>query len=165
MEDFVMHYLRTATFSDVEAMAYVHATSWKETYTGLLDDQILNKFNIKNRKKMWTTFLQKNIDSQDAYVAISSDRVVGIASWHEKETNVELLTLYVLLEFQSQGIGLDLFKHVENDAKAKGKKLITWVLENNKAKNFYKKMGMRLVKNEEKNLGGTIVAETLLTSP
>ena len=80
-----MHYLRTAVSSDVDAMAYVHATSWKETYTGLLDEQILSKFNVENRKKMWTNFLQKNIDSQRAYVAISSDRVVGIVSTSQRD--------------------------------------------------------------------------------
>ena len=159
-----MYSLRKAVPSDTDAMAYVHATSWQETYTGLLEDHIISKFNIENRKGMWAAFLQKNIDSQRAYVAVHSDKVVGIASWNETTDHVELLTLYVLSEFQRQGIGSSLFKQVEKDADEKGKRLITWVLKENKAAFFYKKMGLKLIKSEEKTLGNTSIQELMFAT-
>jgi GNAT superfamily N-acetyltransferase len=159
-----MYSLRKAMPSDADAMAYVHATSWEETYTGLLDDQVISKFNVENRKKMWKALLQKEVDSQRAYVAVNSDRVVGIASWNETSDTLELVTLYVLSEFQGQGIGRGLFKQVEKDATEKGKPLITWVLKENKSAFFYEKMGLKLVKSEEKKLGNTQVQELMFSN-
>lgn len=159
-----MSSLRKAELSDADAMAYVHATSWQETYTGLLDDHVISKFNVDNRKKMWTAFLQKDVDSQRAYVAVNSGKIVGIASWNETANHVELLTLYVLSEFQSQGIGKSLFKQVEKDAAQKGKQLITWVLKENKATFFYEKMDLKFVKSEEKNLGTTSIQEFMYSN-
>ena len=145
-------------------MAYVHAASWQETYKGLLDDHIISKFNVDNRKKMWTAFLQKDLDSQRAYIAVNSGKIVGIASWNETADHVELLTLYVLSKFHNQGIGTSLFKQVEKDARKKGKQLITWVLKENKATFFYEKMGLKFVKSEEKNLGTSSVQEFMYSN-
>lgn len=156
--------IRRAELSDADAMAYVHATSWQETYKGLLDDHVISKFNVDNRKKMWAAFLQKDIDTQRAYVAVNSGKVVGIASWHETADHVELLTLYVLSDFHNQDIGKSLFKQVEKDAAQKGKQLITWVLKENKATSFYEKMGLKFVKSEEKNLGASSVQEFMYSN-
>lgn len=159
-----MYSLRRAVVSDADSMAYVHATSWQETYTGLLEDHIINKFNVENRKRMWITFLQKDTDSQRAYVVVNSSKIVAIASWNETVNQIELLTLYVLSEFQCQGIGESLFKQVEKDATEKGKKLITWVLNKNRAKFFYEKMGLKFIKSEEKSLGNTSVEELMFSN-
>jgi ribosomal protein S18 acetylase RimI-like enzyme len=156
-----MYSLRRAEQSDADAMAYVHATSWKETYTALLDDHIISKFNVENRKKMWTTFLQNESSTKRAYVVVNSGKIVGIASWHETADHVELLTLYVLAEYQGLGIGKSLFKQAEQDAFAKGKRLITWVLKENPATFFYEKMGLMLIKSEDKKLGDTTVLEVM----
>ncbi|MFZ0565018.1 MAG: GNAT family N-acetyltransferase [Chlamydiales bacterium] len=134
-----MYSLRRAELSDVDEMANVHVSSWHETYTGLLEDCVIRKFNVDNRKKMWAAFLQKDIDTQRAYIAVKSGKIVGIASWHETTDHVELLTLYILSEFHHQGIGKALFKQVEKDAAQRDKQLITWVLKENQATFFMKK--------------------------
>ena len=103
---FVLNSLRLATQEDTDAMAHVHATSWQETYRGLLEDSVINNFNVENRKKMWAKFLNSNAESQKAYVAVVADQVVGIASWVENGEHVELLTLYVLKEFHQNGLVL-----------------------------------------------------------
>jgi GNAT superfamily N-acetyltransferase len=161
---FGMYSLRKAKRSDVDGMAYVHAISWQETYSGFLDDQIISKFNLENRKKMWSGFLEKKTAAHEAYVADHSDRIVGIASWHETPDHIELLALYVLAEFQHNGIGRALFKQVEKNATEKDKPLITWVLKGNKAASFYEKMGLKFIKSEEKYLGGTLVHELMFSN-
>lgn len=159
-----MYSLRRAELSDADAMAYVHATSWQETYKGLLDDHVINKFNVDNRKKMWFAFLQKNVPSQGAYVAVNFGKMVGVASWYETDDHVELLTLYVLSDFQSQGVAKSLFKLVEKVATERGKQLITWVLKENKATFFYEKMDLKFVKCENKNLGTSVVQEFMYSN-
>ena len=159
-----MYSLRKALLSDVDSMAHVHVTCWQETYTDLLDSSVINKFNMESRKKMWSLFLQKEIDSQRAYVAVYKDTVVGIASWMESPDQVEFLTLYVLSKFQHQGIGRDLFRQVENDANEKKKSLIVWVLEGNSSIFFYKKMGLKLETEELKKLGDVFVKEVMLSN-
>jgi len=154
---------KRAELSDVDAMAYVHVTSWQQTYKGLLDDHVIDKFDLENRKKMWINFLQKDCTSI-AYVARASEKTVAIASSHETADYVELLTLYVLSEFQLKGIGKSLFQQVENDAAEKGKRLIAWVLKGNKATSFYEKMGLKPIKCEEKNLGSSKVEEVMFSN-
>jgi GNAT superfamily N-acetyltransferase len=161
---FGVYSLRKAKRSDANSMAFVHATSWQETYASLLDDQIISKFNLENRKKMWRGFLEKETAAQEAYVADHSDRIVGIASWHETSDHIELLALYVLAQFQCNGIGKALFKQVEKHAAAKDKPLITWVLKGNRAASFYEKMGLKFIKTEEKSLGTTLVHELMFSS-
>ncbi len=147
---FGIYSFRKAKQSDVDGIAYVHATSWHETYSGLLDDRVINKFNLENRKKMWKAFLQKETITQEAYVAECSDRIVGIASWQEMPDCIELLALYVLAECQCQGIGQTLFKQIKKLAEEKDKPLITRVLKGNRATSFYEKMGLIFIKSEEK---------------
>jgi len=144
---------RNAILSDVDSIAYVHVTSWQETYTGLLDDSVIGNFDIENRKKMWSSFLQKEMSSQRVYVAVHSDKIVGIASWSVTSDHVELVTLYVLSEFQHQGIGTGLFRQVENNATEREKPLIVWVLEGNNSVVFYEKMGLQLKQRELKKIG------------
>lgn len=74
------------------------------------------------------------------------------------------MTLYVLAEFQSRGIGRALFKQVEADANEKGKRLRTWVLKGNKAAAFYEKMGLKLCRSEEKTLGDSLVQELMFSN-
>ncbi|MDB2613906.1 GNAT family N-acetyltransferase, partial [Chlamydiales bacterium] len=145
-------------------MAYVHATSWQETYAGLLDKSVIEDFNELKRRNMWSSFLKNESNLQKAYVALMSDKIIGIASWRESNDQFELLTLYVLKEFQGLGIGKKLFKQIEKDTTKKGKHLMVWVLENNKSTAFYEKMGLLLNKVEKKNLGGSIVLESMFRS-
>ncbi len=161
---FAVNSLRVATQEDVDAMAYVHATSWQETYRNLLEDSVISSFNVDHRKKMWAKFLNGSTNSQRAYVAIVADRIVGIASWVEKDEQVELLTLYILKEFQQNGLGTSLFRQVEHDVLVKEKPLITWVLSSNKATAFYEKMGLKPVKTEEKKLSNSIVQEVMFSN-
>lgn len=159
-----MYSLRKAAPADSEAMAFVHVSSWRETYKDLLDESLINNFSEENRKKMWDSFLANNSEAQRAYVVLYDGKIVGLSSWRESTDHVELLTLYVLKEFHGKGLGKALFKKVEEDVAKKRKKLSTWVLKENNAKSFYKKMGLKFVKNQEKKLGCSFVNELLFES-
>lgn len=159
-----MYSLRNAMLSDAEAMARVHVVSWRETYQGLLDNLVIDKFDVENRKKMWIAFLKDETNSQRAYVAVHSDKIVGIASWRETTDHVELLTLYVLSKLQRQGIGMNLFRRVENDANEKKKSLVVWVLDGNSSSIFYEKMGLKFERSEKKELRSTFVLERMYSN-
>lgn len=145
-------------------MAYVHATSWQETYVDVLEDHIIRKFDFENRKKMWSEFFEKDTPLQGAYIVSDGDKLITIASWREIFNRIELLTLYVLKDFQRQSIGKALFKQVEKQAFEKDKPLITWVIKGNKARIFYEKMGMKFIKEEKKKLGELSICELMFSN-
>jgi N-acetylglutamate synthase-like GNAT family acetyltransferase len=158
-----MFTIREAMFEDSNAIAHVHVDSWREAYKGLLDVSTISQFGVDNRWKMWEKFLQDRTEKKKAYIAVHSGKIVGITSWHETADQVEILTLYVLSDFQKKGVGTVLFKLAENQATLKGKKLVAWVLKGNSSTLFYEKMGCKVESVENRNLGNKIVEELLFS--
>jgi ribosomal protein S18 acetylase RimI-like enzyme len=152
-------FVREACVEDIEPLAFVHSTSWKETYAGLLEDRVINTFNFKNRKKMWTNFFAESLCNQKAYVALYNDKVVGLASWRQHEGAMELTTLYVLSCAQKKGFGRILLEKVMQDSFTRNKDLFLWVLDGTPSCTFYEKMGLVTTRKEKKDLAGTLVTE------
>ncbi|ENB3908758.1 N-acetyltransferase, partial [Acinetobacter baumannii] len=45
--------IRIASFKDALSIAEVHVQSWKETYTGMIKQEILNKLNVLDKQQLW----------------------------------------------------------------------------------------------------------------
>ena len=45
--------IRTAVESDVEAIAHVHVASWRETYPGIMPQEILDGLREEQRVDQW----------------------------------------------------------------------------------------------------------------
>jgi GNAT superfamily N-acetyltransferase len=135
--------LRAATPDDAAGCAFVHHTSWIETYSGLLRADHWDSDTLARRVETWQGWLAGD---QVVTVAESDDQIVGIAfagsgrtlGSHEPVRERELALLYVLAAHHGTGIGQALLDAVV----APGAPAQLWVAQHNpRARRFYERNG------------------------
>ena len=103
--------IRKAVIGDERGIASVQVQSWKETYKGIIKDEILDNMEVDKREDMWKKILEENVPNRFTYIAVNEDnQIVGFASGGENRTkaysyDAELYTLYLLAENHARGIG------------------------------------------------------------
>lgn len=149
--------IRYATIEDAREITLMHIESWKTTYRGIFPDEWLDKTpetiakNIENRVKR---IHDDNESGWPNIVAEIDGQIVGWAAGGNNKNPeypfaVDLNALYLLKEFQNQGIGKMLVKaFVELALKNGYNSMIIWALEeNHQARKFYQKLGGKEVGN------------------
>ena len=133
--------IRAARTEDAEAIATVHATSWRETYGRFVDDPDTNGwFAVDRRIGMWRSYLEQGVLT--TVVATIGDAVVGFASVQpvadaEAARSEELTMLYVLADAHGSGAGQSLLDAVLGERPAQ-----LWVAADNpRAHAFYRRNG------------------------
>jgi GNAT superfamily N-acetyltransferase len=138
--------VRQARAEDAKAMARIHVQSWRETYRGLMADEILDRPDfVERRERFWTAALgDERYSANIVAVAERGGELVGIASAGPAEDPdarwpVQLFVLYVLAADHGTGAGGDLLAAVIGDDPAG-----LWVADPNpRAQAFYRKHGFR----------------------
>ncbi|GAA1729775.1 GNAT family N-acetyltransferase [Isoptericola hypogeus] len=135
--------IRPATPDDAAGCAFVHHTSWVETYSGLLPADHWESDTLERRTATWQRWLD---DGMAVTVAESGGQVVGIAfggagrgvGGHEPVRGRELWLLYVLAAHHGTGAGQALLDAVLPP----GTPAQLWVAEDNpRARRFYERNG------------------------
>ena len=152
--------IRFAKDYDVEDMAEIHAIGKKVAYSGIIDnnylDRSVNDLDYRN-EQMW-----KRYDSRNSIVAELNGDIVGFAQWvFGNESSglgyamSELCSLYIHPEYKGNGIGTALINRVKQLCSAAGcKNLQLYCLEQNtRSINFYKKHGGQIVDKKMLNFG------------
>lgn len=138
--------VRVASVEDAISMSSVHANSWKKAYQGLIPEGYLQK--IEDTK--WVDLIVKGLNegTMKAWVASMRDKIIGCVcvgkcGYKGYEEQLELISIYVLLEYWHRGAGSILLDEVlayglNNDYSKVG----LWVLDgNNPAIRFYESKG------------------------
>lgn len=144
--------IRFAKDYDVEDMAEIHAVGKKVAYSGIIDndylDRSVNDLDYRN-EQMW-----KRYDSRNSIVAELNGDVVGFAQWvfgnessNPEYANAELCSLYVRPNFKGYGIGTRLLNRVKKlCASADHKNLALFCLKDNlQSIHFYEKNGGKII--------------------
>ena len=155
--------IRKAVLADVKGIAKVHVDSWKTTYTDIIPEEYLNNLTYESREQIW----KNNIPNGDVYVAENSEgQIVGFSSGGKErsgEYNLfegELFAIYILKEYQGQGIGKNLVKPIINDIKGMGlNSMLVLVLEDNSSRLFYEKLGAKKIDAIEVQIAGKNLTE------
>lgn len=148
--------IRQATVADAKGIAKVHVDSWRSTYQGMIDPQYLDSLSYEDYELRWRKGLGQ---SQPVYIAVTEeDEIIGFATGGHERTGKypsydgEVYAIYLLEEYQGQGIGRELIHMVAKHIHTLGyESMLIWVLKENKARHFYE------------TLGGVPVAEAPLT--
>jgi GNAT superfamily N-acetyltransferase len=138
---------RTATIADAEAIATLHADSWRRTYRGMYSDEFLDGDLVGERIGVWTQRLRNPAANQYVLLAESSGHLGGFvcgyadedATWGSLVDN-----LHVRIDFRRQGIAAELMRRAADwfAANAKTSAFYLWVLEGNVgARRFYETLG------------------------
>lgn len=155
--------IRKAVLADVKAIAKVHVDSWKTTYTNIVPEEYLNNLTYESREQIW----KNEIPNGGVYVAENSERqIVGFSSGGKERSGEyklfdgELYAIYILKEYQGQGIGKTLVKPIINDIKGMGlNSMLVLVLEDNISRLFYEKLGAKKIDAIEVQIAGKKLSE------
>jgi ribosomal protein S18 acetylase RimI-like enzyme len=163
--------IRRATLSDAPALALVHETTWRQTYVGLMSEQMLEALTADARAAVWRSILSGKTDEHLAtvYVADRAGELVAFASCGEQRDEAfaaagyvgEFTSVYVLKTDQRRGLGTRLMKAMMNDLVERGMTSYTlWVpRENIPARSLYEQLGGKLIGNRQVPRGQGLLAE------
>jgi len=145
---------RRATLLDRDAIAALHADSWRRNYRGAYADAYLDGDVLTDRKSVWTKRLGEASPNRQTIVAEADGTVIGFVHvvldddplWGALVDN-----LHVTHERKRQGIGAALMAEaaqaIAEATPTPG--LYLWVLEQNlAAQAFYERLGARRVGRE-----------------
>ena len=157
---------RRATVSDSLAVARVHVQSWRASFTGIVPQSFLDKMSVEDRAQAFRTRFAA--DSYRMFIAVTPrDGAIGFADFGEaRETDqryeAELYAIYLLRDFQRQGIGRKLFTlGVESLISDGMHSMYLLTLEASPYKSFYEKMGGRMVGRTAIEIAGVKYTELI----
>jgi GNAT superfamily N-acetyltransferase len=154
--------IRPATQEDVGAIAQVHVESWRTTYAGIVPDAYLAGLDVMLRSKLWSERLRSG---SLVFVAEWDGRVVGFADGGPnremvEECDAELYAIYLLKDAQKRGMGAALLRAMGSVLLERNfKSMAVWVLEQNRSRNFYEKMGAHMAMSKVIEIGGARLME------
>jgi len=161
--------------ADAEAIAHVVSTTWLSTYPneelGITKEDIEER--VKNRQspeelEKTRRRIVEGKPNQKAFVAKELETVVGFCSVIKEPEFNQLKAIYILPEYQGQGVGQKLWAQtLEFFSDNKNKIIVQVATYNQQAIGFYKKLGFRetgkLFSDERFRMkSGSIIPETEL---
>lgn len=146
--------IREARLEDAEEIAKTNIACWQATYRHIFEESYLCSLKWEDRALKWQNLISKK--DMIIYVALSQNQIIGFLSGGKSQTyDAELYSIYILPQFQRQGIGLKLFTAFEEWMRRNGfHSFIVWVAEKNPYKDFYVKMGGKLTDLSKKHKFG-----------
>jgi len=148
---------RDATTEDADAVAALHADSWRRNYRGAYRDSYLDGDVFEERQEVWRARLRSEAGDRFTVVAIGGHEVVGFVHMvmdHDPQWGSLLDNLHVQEAWKRKGIGAELVRQ------AAGRLVVLrpgtpafylWVLAQNvAAQRFYEALGGRLVETAER---------------
>jgi GNAT superfamily N-acetyltransferase len=143
--------IRPGTAEDIEEISRVYAEAWKATYQGVAPDAFVHGMNAGAAAQIFRDSLQPNEFKYFFFVAQSpSGRLVGFCDGGKERSHPEngvgeLYAIYILPEYQKQGIGKLLFEEAVESLLLSGmKSMMVWVLAESPYRKFYEELGGKL---------------------
>jgi ribosomal protein S18 acetylase RimI-like enzyme len=158
--------IREAQSEDAAGIARVHVDSWRTTYRGIISEEVLANLSYENRERGWARGLSDpNRKTFDFVAENDSGEIVGFATGGQERTGDqsykgELYAIYILEQFQGQGVGNILTQAiVQRLAQSGMTSMLVWVLVDNPSLHFYEALGGQRIKQQPIEIGGETYEE------
>jgi len=150
--------IRAARPGDARRIARLDVETWRAAYAGILATPFLVGLSARRRELGWATVIER--EPRDVRVAVDDDgNILGFGSCGRNrdsaESAGEVFTLYIAPDWQNQGIGRALLLALFERLVAQGcGSAIIWVLRDNPARFFYRRLGGREIRHKTFVVGG-----------
>jgi ribosomal protein S18 acetylase RimI-like enzyme len=158
--------IRRAVAGDARGIARVHVETWRSAYAGILPDRVMVQMSVDDKAAAWRRLIARQGGGEAVHVALAADNaLVGFASCGSAGPGMieyagEIYTLYVLPDWQEQGIGRALLCQCFRALIDGGlDSAFLWVLADNPSRFFYEAMGGRRIGERDERLWGAVVHE------
>jgi GNAT superfamily N-acetyltransferase len=144
--DIIMQF-REAQYHDAEAIAQLHANSWRQTYRGMMPDAFLDGDVVADRLQLWHDRLAHDRPNQFVCLVKDGANLVGFICAIGNEDPVwgsYIENMHVAQAYKRQGIGTELMQAAAVWLKGQHADLgvYLWAMEaNDAARRFYGQLG------------------------
>jgi ribosomal protein S18 acetylase RimI-like enzyme len=147
--------IRFADVNDINTIGFLAQQIWPDAYKDILsDEQLLYMMNLFYSP---ASLKKQMVDQRHAFILLEDENsTVGFASYSliKKPGIYRLHKIYVLPDQQGKGLGKTIIDFIVNDIKPKRATALQLnVNRNNKAKNFYERLGFAVIKEEDIDIG------------
>jgi GNAT superfamily N-acetyltransferase len=149
--------IRAALPGDVETIARLHVEVWRQSFRGLVSDDLLQTLSVERSVPMWADILgnrdavvhvaEVNAPPSEGSKSEESKIAVGFGSAAPAQSALlgasgEVIALFVREQFKRRGLGRALFSRLVDGLSASGHRSAgAWVLTNNRdSRSFYEAM-------------------------
>lgn len=156
---------REATAEDAGLISYIHATSWRGAYRGLINDDYLNRLS----NDYWVPSVRAWLSSGQLYglLILEDGKPVGASLYGRGRDEAygdwgEIVSLYMLPEVTQQGLGSQLIEETLRLLREDGyERFYLWAIESNAAADaFYRKHGFHPTEDRTRyQIGGEEVVD------
>jgi len=158
--------VRQAIPADADAIADIYCRCWRETYTGLLPDSLIDDVaDADGAREQWRKRLEPGAGGHAAVAEIPQGPIVGFATGGAirdllLDHDAELKALYLLRRHHGHGVGRRLMARVMAGLTGDGfQSMVALVLSTNPAVAFYRAMGGTEVARQNREFRGVMVDE------
>jgi len=155
--------VRRAGPADVPAIAAIHVAAWRDTYAGILPQEVIDRFDLARRTAQWTPVA--GTPDHPVHLLVSTDTAgapTGFGSCGPVRDGGppgalgEIMTLYVALAARGRGTGRVLMDRMLDDLRVRSlMPAFLCVLDGNHgAIRFYRQVGGRHVGETATTVGG-----------
>lgn len=148
---------RKATEADCYDIAKLKGIVWNTTYQGIYSDEALKGYDVEKNEKIILQIVN-NLEIE-LYVATDNDTIVGFMTCGKpykpfRHYEQEVGLLYILKEYQRQGIGAAFLNIARNQVKDAGYEEFMLVVnsKNTNAIKFYLAMGGEIIESDERQM-------------
>jgi ribosomal protein S18 acetylase RimI-like enzyme len=153
--------IRPATVADAEAIAALHAASWRSAYRGILKDSTLGPSLDAERRAHWRAELAEMTAADTVLIA---DGLGFIAVWGDGDPGfgAYIDNLHVHPDRRSGGLGRRLLGEAMQAVAARGVTgAYLWVFDGNRrAIDFYRRLGGEIVGHGVDEIDGLPIAQS-----
>jgi ribosomal protein S18 acetylase RimI-like enzyme len=147
--------IRRALIGDIPGLRSVLAVTWRDTYSSFLSESSIAKVTAE-----WHSpkVLEAEINRSSTFLGVaesSSHDIVGIVTAHSHQELLLIARLYVLPEFQRQGIGEGLMEESYRAFPQARRVQLDVEEQNRKGRAFYRKLGFWEVGVKIDDVAGT----------
>ncbi|MBD1826674.1 GNAT family N-acetyltransferase [Microcoleus vaginatus GB1-A2] len=159
--------VREAKIADAPAIARVNLDTWRTAYRKIVPAEYLAQLSYEKGETRWQEILA-NVKNTGVFVCVAendSGQIVGFAAGGCERTGKyvyqgELFAIYILEEYQRQGIGRQLVRAVATKlAELTLNSMLVWVLGDNSACKFYEVLGGEKVEELHTSRAGVALKE------
>lgn len=135
---------------DASTIARLRQQCWAATYRGIYPDEMIDQFDFAWHERQ--DLARINSDQYEVFLIQSDEIPVGYLTIQDSQPP-HLLSLYLLPEYQRQGIGRMAFAHMAEFCKVRNQPIFLCQCqpENNAALSFYQRMGGTVIARDEGN--------------
>jgi len=142
--------IRKAEPADAKDWARIRKECWLNVYPNkkydiTREDILLKDFDSPEKIQMWRDSFVTPRDNATYYSAVIDSKVAGMCIAYDEGLICEIGALYVDLDFHGRGVGTKLIKYAMANFDQLKKVNLKVVSYNEKAINFYKKIGFRII--------------------